>query len=99
MRNSIVVIHQQWPDHDKFLIIDSFFCGTVELRNYPDHESWISGLYVDEYNRKHGIATGLLEEAERHARYSLIHVCVDHNAPQWLIDFYKKRGYEVHVEE
>ena len=99
MRNSNVVIHQQWPDQEKFLIIDRFFCGTVELHNYHDQESWISGLYVDEHNREHGIATDLLKEAERHARYSPIHIGVVHNAPQWLKDWYMKRGYIIHVEE
>ena len=97
---SVIVIPQQWPDHDNVLIIEGHHRGKVDVFNYPnDKKSWIGGLYVAEIHRGQGIARRLLNEAEIHAKYRPIHIGVYRFAPQWLIDNYKKRGYVVHIED
>lgn len=97
---SLIVIPQQWPEHQKIVIIDGRYRGMVEVYNYPkDKETWIGGLYVNEVHREQGIARRLLNEAEIHAKYLPIHIGVDRFAPQWLKDRYKDRGYIVHIED
>lgn len=95
----LTVMSQDWSDHDCHVIVDTIHNGTVMVRNYhEDKETWFGGLYVDPTYRGQHVATSLLAEAERHAKYP-IKVGVRQDAPSWLINFYIKRGYKVESDK
>ena len=69
--------------------------GSVRVTNYPNGESWIHSLYVDETHRRQGIAKMLLDEAEPVCIYKPERVSLVDNAPLWLDEFYRDRGYVI----
>ena len=95
----ILRIEQHWPDYTTHLLADctdSEIKGSVCVSNYPeDKETWIHSLYVDKAWRRKGVATRLLDEAFYYTTYRPPKVCVDQNAPQWLMEYYKSRGYQI----
>lgn len=96
MKNNIN-INQQWHDHKDIYVIDPDGLGMVKISNWIDNETWISNLYVDEDHRRQGIATRLLDEAEKFAEFKPIHISVEVGSPKWLEEFYNRRGYKVEL--
>lgn len=90
---------QDWQVYltELIVLVDSeVIVGSVRVTNYPnDRESWIYSLYVDENHRRQGIAKLLLDEAESVCIYKPERVSLEDNAPSWLEEFYRRRGYEI----
>lgn len=91
MNNKILKLRLDWGDYVTYQLFDSLERGCVSLSNYED-ETWIHGLYVDDKYRHQGVATELLNTVEQYAEHE-IKVGIKENAPKWLSEFYKKRGY------
>lgn len=105
-----MVQHQYWCGEQRILIVDELHHGTVlvsipdesltakENRIKDTADVIIYALWVDEPYRKKGVAGLLIEAAEREAmKAGCRTVCLEwdrREAPQWVLDWYERLGYE-----
>lgn len=87
---------QHWDNYDKILIVamsDGELVGSVCLNNdFNEKESIIHSLYVDEKHRRQGIASLMLSKADEYVKFKVL-IYLEDEPPQWLWDYYVKRGY------
>lgn len=69
------------------------FCR-IRLDRY---EACIIALHVDSRDRRHGIATALLDKADELISSKKLPVVVDvsENTPLWMIEMWRRRGYRL----
>ncbi len=96
------VLEQKWWDKTRYLI----FCGqgSVQLEIFKEPwgsqgiKAFIWGLYVNEDQRLEGLATALMDEAERIAREQGLETVYmereEVNTPLAIYQWYERRGYE-----
>lgn len=101
------VLHQQWYQEHRILIVDGIHRSSVQVSipNKNDDDNRIEGkadaliyaLWVDEPYRKQGVARKLLEMAEREARrMGCKTVCLEwdcRETPEWVLRWYERIGY------
>lgn len=93
----VLILELDWGEYKTVQCFMNNSSGAVSISNYPEElVSVIHGLYVNSLYRRRGIATMLLDEADKHADYPIT-VWVKKDAPNWLRSFYKKKGYQVNV--
>lgn len=99
---------QRWEEViDKDLYLLTTDGGSVQLEIYDDadlfpdlhgdNRAYIFRLWVDEKQRKKGMANALLNTAEEIVRRNGIDaVYLNHykKAPRWIYDWYVRRGYK-----
>lgn len=101
------VLHQQWYQEHRILIVDGIHCSSVQV-SIPDKDAddnriegkadaLIYALWVDEPYRKQGVARKLLEKAERQAKQmGCKSVCLEwdrREAEEWTLRWYERLGY------
>lgn len=86
-----------WEGYTTYLIVDPDEQGCVSISNY-ENDTWVHSLYVNEHYRQQGLANELLCTADKYATHFPINVATLKGAPQWLIDYYKRRNYLVHID-
>ena len=102
----------EWKDKDNIIIsmwkYDSvvYECasqvGVVELAVYKkgehEGEALVWNLYVDELERRKGLARQLMEEARKTAKHMGAHTCALEwslrESPNWVFDWYCRLGYD-----
>lgn len=100
---------QIWKDEVRILITNELYQGSVQI-SIPFYDSDILGkadaliyaLYVDEYNRRRGVAKQLLDEAEKQAKLNGVNVVgIEYDkeeSDRFVFEFYKKCGYKTFDE-
>lgn len=98
----IRIEEQKWHELTRVLITDEG--GSVQLNLYPQKEgdnetAFIYALWVDEPNRRKGVATHLMDKAEYIAKHkghkSVILDWKSEDTPREILEWYKRRGYVV----
>ena len=102
----------EWKDKDNVIIsmwkYDSvvYECasqvGVVELAVYKkgehEGEALVWNLYVDESERRKGLARQLMDEARKTAKHLGAHTCALEwslrESPNWVFDWYCRLGYD-----
>ena len=102
----------EWKDRDNVIIsmwkLESVVSeaanqvGVVELTVYKngehEGEALVWNLYVDETERRKGLARELMNEARKIAKHLGAHACVLEwslrESPNWVFDWYCRLGYE-----
>lgn len=101
------VIHQQWYQEHRILIVNGLRYGSVQVsipdKNADDNridgkaDALIYALWVDEPYRKQGVARELLEKAEREAKQmGCKTVCLEwdrRESDEWVLRWYERLGY------
>lgn len=105
--DTMTIIHQQWYQERRALIIDTENLSMVQV-SVPDADSddnridgkadaLIYALWVDEPYRKQGVARKLLETAEREAKkMGCKTVCLEwdrRESEEWTLRWYERLGY------
>lgn len=94
----VLTLEMNWDEYTTVLCFMNDSTGTVCITNYPDEQmSVIHDLYVKQHFRRNGIATKLLSEAGKYADYPIT-IWVHEDAPDWIYQFYEKRGYKVNTQ-
>lgn len=97
----MIIQVQKWYGHLRYLIIHSY--GSVMLDLFPEAQefggtAYIWGLYVGERDRRKGIATILLDEAEHIAKtnnHDAVFMAWElKNTPVEVLKWYQRRGYD-----
>lgn len=101
--NNISKIKTYWDESPNSRAIIYFMykdIGVCRLNiNEGDNYGTLIGLYVDEKHRNNGIATKLIESAEKelnnwNVKYMKLYVDKNTNDTDFLLNFYEKLGYE-----
>lgn len=101
--NNISKIKTQWDESPNSRVIIYFMykdIGVCRLNiNEGDNYGTLIGLYVDEKHRNNGIATKLIESAEKelnnwNVKYMKLYVDKNTKDTDFLLNFYEKLGYE-----
>lgn len=101
--NNISKIKTHWDESPNSRVIVYFMykdIGVCRLNiNEGDNYGTLIGLYVDEKHRNNGIATKLIESAEKelnnwNVKYMKLYVDKNTNDTDFLLNFYEKLGYE-----
>ena len=101
--NNISKIKTHWDESPNSRVIIYFMykdIGVCRLNiNEGDNYGTLIGLYVDEKHRNNGIATKLIESAEKelnnwNVKYMKLYVDKNTNDTDFLLNFYEKLGYE-----
>lgn len=105
--DTMIIIHQQWYQERRALIIDTENLSMVQVA-VPDADSddnriegkaeaLIYSLWVDEFARRRGVGRKLLDMAEREARrMGCKIVCLEwdyRETPEWVRRWYNRMGY------
>ena len=97
---------QKWNGYKKALIFNRFGSVQVDLMDRPTkfndsnrtYTAYIHSLWVNEKARKNGLATRLMDAAEKLAKDTYNkEVYLEWNlkeSPQWVEDWYFRRGYD-----
>ena len=91
---------QNWKDKDgnttvtHIEIMESGGHAHCRLSFYPrENVQYLSNVYVNEYWRREGICTEMLNVVDDHAERPNTIVYVDEWAPAYVREMYTKRGY------
>ncbi len=99
----LITIEQTWHDFDRIIFIDNSHRGSVSLELYREPQedgctAFIYGLFVNDGERKRGLATSLLKSAEDEARKrghkSVVLTWALKDSPQWVLEWYLRNGYK-----
>lgn len=105
--DTMTIIHQQWYQERRALIIDTENLSMVQV-SLPDADSddnriegkadaLIYALWVDEFARRRGVGRKLLEMAEREARrMGCKTICLEwdrRESDEWVLRWYERLGY------
>lgn len=94
----ILTLEMDWGEYNTVQCFMDNSTGSVSISNYTEDKlSVIHGLYVDKCCRRTGIATMLLDEADKHADFPIT-IWIYKDAPEWLRNFYEKPGYQVNEQ-
>lgn len=95
----LIVHKNKWWWGESINLIESNGLAQVDVSfqdEYPEH-GYVGSLMVFERYRKKGFATILMQAVEDIARERglyYLYMGVNKQAPQWLLDWYKRIGYE-----
>ena len=107
--NELIIHRQWWNEHDSFYIMESHGYGMCRLTFYKDENyAEISDLFVQEDQRRQGIATELIkraiEEFDTYTEKDELRVyvedkpnpyCTEKSSDTFLDEFYKKMGFKL----
>ena len=96
------VIISMWKQDLSTLNEVSWQVGVVELavhkRGEHEGEALVWNLYVDEPERRKGLARRLMDEARKTAKHLGAHTCALEwslrESPNWVFDWYCRLGYD-----